>query len=1274
MKYKAKRRKTDGRRRHHSLTSYVLPFSKIRRKDVALVGGKTSSLGELFSMKLPVPNGFAVTADAYRYFIRENKLDAEIRRIIGNTDIKKIKELKRAGSEVRSLIKAASFPADLEKQILSSYHTLGSRFVAVRSSATAEDLPSISEDEYVFVKLNGKSFFGKIKELFDIHEPTDDIEVLSMNSFKTEWKRASNIYRHKANNDVLYRLTTATGRKITISPNHSLIVLDESTLQPRVIEMSELTGKEKVPVARNIPQLNDLDEIDILDYISKYGVVEQNDKIMIRNNSTNWTIQSGLPRKMPITKDFAYFLGIYTAEGTTYKNNGVIITNSNEKIIERVRDFVGILGINSENKINKYSFRFYCKALTRFLNENCSIPDEKIKGKGRTCHTKQVPSFIFSCSREIIGEFLRGCFDGDGTVSKTVSYSSTSEKLISGIATLLGILGIEFYMHKKKSSFDLSIPFKNFAKFRDMIGFMDERKMNKLNQAIEKYNLSSKHFEFKNSIKISNIIALSIRNEIENNLTKRVFTGFFCPLCLKTVRRTSKYKDKQRYFCHNCKRAFYDDGIVKKETEKYTNYNERGQFIKGSVPWNKSVNTYSNYGVTKFKETLSDHGLVQLTEVLSDDIIWDTIVQIEEVPYNSWVYDFTVPETENFASGIGNIVTHNSASFAGEQESYLNIDEKNLLRRVKDCFASLFTDRAISYREDKKFDHFRVYLSVAVEKQIFSKASGVMFTIDPDSGHRNFIVINSSYCLGDYIVQGRVTPDEFWIFKKNGKLIEKNLGVKNVMEIRSIFGVKQKKVSPGMQKTFSISDKEAEQLAKYAKIIEEQYGCAMDIEWAKDDKIYIIQARPVTVHAKQTNIYEEYRIKEKGTVLAEGAAVGRKISSGQVNVIRNVREINKFKKGQILVTTATDPNWEPVMKIAAGIIAEEGGRTSHCAIVSRELGIPSIVGVKNATKKLHGTVTIDCTSETGKIWKGALKYQKNEHDIKKMPKTRTKVYVNIGEPQEAVDASLLPVDGVGLAREEFIINDAIAEHPLAMIKQGRENIFIDKLAAGIAKIAASFYPRPVTIRFSDFKTNEYRDLKGGEPFEPREENPMIGWRGTSRYIGVYEPAFRLELKAINKCYDELGLDNIKIMLPFCRTLGEADKAIKIINSEKVKAELGVMAEIPSNVISAAEFSKRFKFFSIGSNDLTQLTLGIDRDSQMLAKEFDERDPAVKTLITNLIATAHKHKRVVGICGDAPSSFPDFTKFLVRSHIDSISVTPDVAVNTRLLVAKIEKSK
>ncbi len=616
------------------------------------------------------------------------------------------------------------------------------------------------------------------------------------------------------------------------------------------------------------------------------------------------------------------------------------------------------------------------------------------------------------------------------------------------------------------------------------------------------------------------------------------------------------------------------------------------------------------------------------------------------------------------------------ASFAGEQESYLNVDQRNLLKRVRNCFASLFTDRAISYRQDKGFNHFKVYLSVAVQKQVFSKASGVMFTIDPDSGHQNFIVINSGFGLGDYIVQGKINPDEFWIFKKSGRLVEKQLGKKTMMEVRSIYGVKKKRLSKTMQNSFSISDKEAERLAAYGLRIEKHYKRAMDIEWAKDadNKIYIIQARPETVHASKKNVFEEFRMLEKGTLIAEGAAVGRKIAAGPVNVIRDVRDIGRFKKGQVLVTTMTDPDWEPIMKIASAIITEQGGRTSHAAIVSRELGIPAAVGVPNATKLLRNgqQITIDCSAEKGRIWKGKLKFSSTKHNIKKMPKTRTKLYVNVGEPHEAVDASLLPVDGAGLAREEFIISSAIAEHPMAMIKQKREKIFIDRLASGIAKIAASFYPRPITIRFSDFKTNEYRNLKGGKPYEPEESNPMIGWRGTSRYISEYEPAFRLELKALNRCYNEFGLTNIKVMLPFCRTISEAKKVLAIIKSEKLKADIGVMAEIPSNVIIADQFAKHFKFFSIGSNDLTQLTLGIDRDSTKLAHSFDERNDAVKHLIEHLIRTAHKRKRKVGICGQAPSDYPDFTEFLVKKKIDSISVNPDVAVTMRLVIAKAEK--
>ncbi len=609
------------------------------------------------------------------------------------------------------------------------------------------------------------------------------------------------------------------------------------------------------------------------------------------------------------------------------------------------------------------------------------------------------------------------------------------------------------------------------------------------------------------------------------------------------------------------------------------------------------------------------------------------------------------------------------ASFAGQQESFLNVTRHDIIQKIKECFASLFTDRAISYREDKKFDHFKVFLSVAVQKQIFSKSSGVMFTIDPDNGHRNFIVINSSYGLGDYIVQGKVTPDEFRIFKKSGRLVEKRPGKKSIMETRSPFGVRKKKVSPTMQKEFSISDADAEKLASYAKKIEGHYKRPMDIEWSKGDDniLYIVQARPETVHSISTAM-PVYTLKKSGKILAEGAAVGRKVASGKVRVIRSPRQMSTFRKGEVLVTKNTDPDWEPVMKMAAAIITEEGGRTSHCAIVAREIGVPAVIGVKDATRKLKGIVTVDCTHEKGRIFEGRLPFTTRTASAP-AKNTRTKIYVNIADPSQAPDASLLPADGVGLAREEFIISSYIGEHPMKMIKSGKAADYVGELFFGISKIAASFHPRPVIIRFSDFKTNEYRNLPGGKEFEKEEENPMLGLRGASRYYNPrFEQAFRLECRALKKCIDS-GLDNIKVMVPFCRTVDEAKKVKRIINEEGLRCQTGVMAEIPSNVILAREFAKHFDFFSIGSNDLTQLTLGVDRDNSELP--FDERNSAVKELVARLIKDAHKSHRHVGICGEAPSNYPEFVKFLVKSGIDSISVNPDAVVQTRTIVSRAE---
>jgi pyruvate,water dikinase len=628
------------------------------------------------------------------------------------------------------------------------------------------------------------------------------------------------------------------------------------------------------------------------------------------------------------------------------------------------------------------------------------------------------------------------------------------------------------------------------------------------------------------------------------------------------------------------------------------------------------------------------------------------------------------------------------ASFAGQQDTYLNVrGEKALLRNVKRCFASLFTNRAISYRVDKGFDHFKIGLSIGVQKMGRSDigAAGVIFTLDPDTGFDKVVVINGSYGLGEYVVQGKVIPDEFVVFKPTGGIIEKKLGYKRVKLVRGKLRNVERRVPEHDMDRFCIGDRHVLELARHAITIEKHYKKPMDIEWVLDgetNKLFIVQARPETVHSTASrNIFKDYVLKEKGKVLLKGMAVGTRIGQGPANVLRSAKQIGHFRKGEVLVTDMTDPDWEPIMKIASAIVTNKGGRTSHAAIVSRELGVPCVIGTHDATSVIRSgqPVTVDCSTGDGRVYSGLLRFQVIERDISKLPKTRTEIMVNVGEPDEVFSLAKLPVAGVGLAREEFIITSYIGEHPLHMLESHQAEKFITTLAMGIGKIAAAFYPRPVIVRLSDFKTNEYATLKGGEKFEPKEENPMIGWRGASRYYDPgYVDGFELECKALKIVRNDMGLTNVIVMVPFCRTVEEGKKVLAQAErfglNRKKGCKFFVMAEIPSNVILAHEFSKIFDGFSIGSNDLTQLTLGIDRDSEKLSKIFDERNQAVKNLISDLIKRAHSHKprRKVGICGQAPSDYPEFCEFLVQSGIDSISVNPDVAIKTIMLVGETEK--
>lgn len=658
-----------------------------------------------------------------------------------------------------------------------------------------------------------------------------------------------------------------------------------------------------------------------------------------------------------------------------------------------------------------------------------------------------------------------------------------------------------------------------------------------------------------------------------------------------------------------------------------------------------------------------------------------------------------------------------TASFAGQQETYLNVtNAHDLLNACLDCFASLFTDRSIAYRQEHGFDHTKVALSVGVQKMVRSDlaGSGVIFSLDTESGLDRVILVSATWGLGENIVQGLVNPDEYWVFKHTlsddhyRPILRKKIGEK---EKKMVFATGEKghtRTIPTLEEERTIpvlSDEEILCLARWTVLIEDHYKTPMDVEWAKDGvdgRLFIVQARPETVHSqKKRGRLKTFRLLERSRVLVTGRSVGQGIVAAPVCRIQSPSELNLFKQGCILVTAMTDPDWVPIMKKAAGIVTDHGGRTCHAAIVSRELGIPAVVGTSTATSVLTDdqSVTLSCAEgDTGNVYEGKLEFDMEEVSYADLPTTGTKLMMNIASPDAALRWWELPNDGVGLARIEFIINDVVRAHPMALIKydeledrkartlidqltrgyKDRTRFFVDKLAEGVAMIAAAFYPKPVIVRMSDFKSNEYANLIGGRQFEPEEENPMLGFRGASRYCDDrYREGFALECSAMKVVREQMGLTNVKLMIPFCRTIEEADRVLEVMSLYGLKRgedglEIYVMAEIPSNVLLADQFCERFDGFSIGSNDLTQLTLGIDRDSGLLIEAFDERNEAVKRMIRMLLRTAKEKGTKVGICGQAPSDYPDFAEFLVREGIDSLSLNPDSIIQVRLRVATVEE--
>lgn len=682
------------------------------------------------------------------------------------------------------------------------------------------------------------------------------------------------------------------------------------------------------------------------------------------------------------------------------------------------------------------------------------------------------------------------------------------------------------------------------------------------------------------------------------------------------------------------------------------------------------------------------------------------------------------------------------ASFAGQQETYLNIhSEEQLLHSCKKCFASLFTDRAISYRVDRKFDHFNIALSIGVQKMVRSDlaCSGVMFSIDTESGFDKVAFITGAYGLGENVVQGAVNPDEYFVFKPTLEegyrpIISKKVGEKHIKMIYDTNGsrlTKNVSVSKEMQEKFVLNEDEVLTLAKWAVIIEDHYSTKkghyqpMDMEWAKDGKtgeMFIVQARPETVQSRvDRSKVTSYEMTDSGKLLCRGVSVGSKIGHGQVKVIKEIHDAGKFQKGDILVTDMTDPDWEPIMKMASAIITNRGGRTCHAAIISREMGVPAVVGCGNATEllKQNQKVTVSCAQgEEGYVYEGYLKYKVTEASVDDIPETKTKIMMNVGNPHLAFQQSFLPHDGVGLAREEFIINSGIQIHPNTLLNYGeikklynsraqrhvfnnievnhqyiKETVdrvedltkgyddkvgyYVDKLAEGIAMIASAFYPKKVIIRLSDFKSNEYANLIGGKLFEPLEDNPMIGFRGASRYYSEnFKEAFKLEVYALKKVREEFGLKNVKVMIPFCRTTDEAKKVLSVMKEGGLERgkdglEVMLMCEIPSNVVLADQFLELVDGYSLGTNDLTQLTLGVDRDSELVSHVYDERNQAVKDLVANVINKCNEKGKYIGICGQAPSDYPEFAQFVVEAGIQTMSLNPDTVIKTKLMIAELE---
>lgn len=940
-------------------------FRDLSKDDIGIAGGKGANLAEMYNARFPIPPGFIVTAQAYKHFLDVTGIESEIKRILKNLDVKNNDLLQEASEKIQQLIEHQKMPSDIKEDIVEAYDTMNIStdvlkaankstlgfikagrdlpFVAVRSSATAEDLPSISKDEHILVKINGKPYYRPMHEIYDIVSDGYgfDIEIPSMLDNKLQWLKVSQVYKHKAkDSDKLYKIKTVTGREIAVSPNHTLLVLDEDNLKIKEVKhISELKGNEKVPAINKLPLINlNPGEINILDYISGEDIIVKDNEIFIKNNSNNWIIQNTFSAKINLTKNFAYFLGLYCAEGSTYKGNQIAITNSESDILYGAIEFFKEIGIFKNQKINKNSIRVYSKTLVRFLHEICGKPSN-IRGKGKLCYTKKVPEFVFGWSKELIGEFLKGCFDGDGSITKKghIQYYSTSKMLVGGIIKLLEMLNIEWSLRKNKGEkwtrcFIIDIGSWEINNFNSLIGFRSLHKKERMLDFIAKGG--SLGFPLKNTITISDHLSKKIRFELEKKLYKGPILVALCQNCNNKLEKSSKYRLKERFYCTSCHKMFYENKIIRKYIDKYVYYDSLGRFTKNQIPWNKGF-VSGSYSVKKLKDLLNKKEAGNLLDVFDDSIKWDQIKEVQEIPYNDYVYDFSVPKSQNFAAGIGGIITHNSASFAGQQATFVNVRGKeDVVAAVQQCWASLFTARAIYYRVKNDFPYDKVLIAVVIQKMINSERSGIMFSANPATSDTSEIVIEAGFGLGDAIVSGSVNPDTYIIDKANLSIRSKKIAKQDWMFTRdqNIGRTIKKNLQESKGREQKLSDAEIKNLATYALSIEQHYQKPQDMEFALEGgKIYIVQSRPITTLKEKAHEEEITSILQpnasSGEAILTGLGASPGVASGRVKIVSSVHDLSKVEKGDVLVAKMTNPDYVPAMERAGAIVTSEGGVT-----------------------------------------------------------------------------------------------------------------------------------------------------------------------------------------------------------------------------------------------------------------------------------------------------------------------------------------------------------